>query len=232
MLINNIEVKVEKKKIKNIHLYVKPPHGDVLVTCPINCSDESVETFVRTKIGWIKKRREEFNDQFRQTAREYVSGESVFLLGKQYYLKVKENPWKYGIAIDGNNILYEVRKGATIEQKSEYFIEWYRERFRDELVRLIPKWENITGLKCTSYKIINMKSKWGACNPKKRVIILNLKLVKRDIECIEYVILHEMMHFSEQKHNKKFTALMERYMPNWAIVKDQLNASFLEHFDE
>ncbi len=232
MLVKDIEIKVEKKKIKNIHLYVKPPHGEVVVTCPINCSDESVEFFVRSKMGWIKKRREEFNNQIRQTAREYVSGESVFLLGRQYYLKVKDSSSKYNIAIDGDYILFDARKGATTEQKSAYFTEWYREVFRKELNRLIPKWENITGLNCNSYKIINMKSKWGSCNPKKRDIILNLKLVKRDVACIEYVILHELMHFLEQRHNKNFTALVERYMPNWTTVKDQLNSSLLEHFQE
>lgn len=232
MLVKEIEIKVEKKNIKNIHLYVKPPHGEVLVTCPANCSDERIELFVRSKIGWIKKRREEFNNQIRQTTREYVSGESVFLLGRQYYLKVKDASQKYCIAIDGEYIDYEVRKGATIEQKSACFTEWYREIFRKELGRLIPKWEKITGLKCNSYKIVNMKSKWGSCISQKREIILNLKLVKRDVMCIEYVILHEMMHFLEHKHNKNFIALLEKYMPNWEIVKDQLNTDLLEHFDE
>ena len=124
MKVNGLDINVIKKKIKNIHLYVKPPYGDVELTCPENYSDESIELFVRSKLGWIQKRKSEFASQLRQTKRQYVSGETVYLFGKQYYLKVKPIAQNYDIQIDGDNIIFCVRKDSTTTQKREHFNDW------------------------------------------------------------------------------------------------------------
>ncbi len=232
MDVNGIEVKIIKKNIKNVHLYVKPPFGEVELTCPLNFTDENALFFVKTKIGWIKRKKEEFENHSRQTYREFVSGESIYLWGAKYYLVVDSNPKQYSIKIDGKNILYSVRKGSTSEQRANFFNEWYREKLRDEINKRLPNWEEKTGLYSSSYSIKNMKSRWGSCNHEKRSIIFNLQLVQKDITCLNYIILHELAHIKEKTHNASFTKILDQYMPNWREIKKTLNDSISAPWEE
>ena len=224
MLINDIEVKVTRKSIKNAHLYVKPPNGDVEVTCPLLYSDENVKLFVRTRINWIRRQKEAFNKQPRQTKRKYVSGETIYLLGTQYFLQIDYDSKQYNIKQTGEKIHFIVRKGSTIEQREAVFNTWYRSKLKEILDYLVPKVEKQTGLNCCGYLITNMQSKWGSCNTKTKKINLNLQLIKVPLLCIEYVILHELAHTVEKNHNSKFISILDQFMPTWREIKDLLNS--------
>lgn len=232
MIVNGISINVIKKGIKNVHLYVKPPDGEVMLTCPYDYPDENIALFVRTKLGWIRKKRQEYLAQPRQTKREYVSGETVYLWGKQYFLQVDYDARNYKISINGDKVHFVVRNNSTAEQRHNVFTEWYRGIFKKELARLIPKWEKITGFECSDYKVQNMRSKWGTCNHYTRKITLNLQLVKKDFACVEFVILHELTHIKEQNHNKKFVQIMDSHMPNWRELRDSLNSQYLADYWE
>jgi len=232
MVVNGITVNVLKKNIKNVHLYVKPPDGEVMLTCPLDYPDENIALFVRTKLGWIRRKKEEYAVQPRQTERQYVSGETVYLWGKQYFLQVDYDARSYNITIDGNKVIFVVRKNSTTEQRRSAFTEWYRRIFKQELEKLVPKWENITGLKCSKYEVLNMRSKWGSCNHDTRKVVLNLQLAKKDFQCVEFVILHELVHIKEKNHTKRFVSIMDSYMPNWREVKNKLNSQPLAYYWE
>lgn len=232
MEVNGIKFEVFRKNIKNAHLYVKPPYGKIEVSCPLNYSDENIKLFVRTRLGWIKKQQESFYNQARQSKREYVSGETVYLLGKQYYLQVDYTPKTYNISIDCDKVIFEVRKNSTTEQREKVFNNWYRSILKKELDVLIPKWESKTGLNCAGFLITNMKAKWGSFNAKSRKVNLNLQLVKKSIVCIEYIILHELAHSIEKTHNNRFLAILDKYMPTWKEIKDLLNAQCLDSYLE
>ena len=227
MIVAGIDVRVDRKDIKNMHLYVKPPSGTVSVSAPLIMGDDSIERFVRTKISWIKAQQEKYVGQLRQTERQYVSGETLYLWGKQYFLQVNYAN-KNSIELTGNTAVLTVRKESTSKQRDNFVKEWYRVQLKCEIARTLPEWEASTGLKCDSWQTKYMTSKWGTCNISERKIWLNLQLAKKPIECLEYIILHELVHLRVKNHNADFTALMDKYMPLWREIKKKLNEQILD----
>lgn len=230
LIISGIPIEVCKKDIKNMHLYVKPPNGNVMVSAPLTMSDEAIERFVRTKTSWIKKQIAKFDNQLRQSEREYVSGETLYVWGKQYYLKTEYGN-KNSLVLTGDKAVLTVRKESTAEQRENFIRKWYRELLKAEITRLLPKWEKVTGLKASGWQTKYMTTRWGTCNTKTGKIWLNLQLAKKTQECLEYIILHELVHLVEKKHDDKFVALMDRYMPMWREVRVTLNGQTLDYME-
>jgi hypothetical protein len=230
LVISDIPIEVNKKSIKNMHLYVKPPHGKVSVSAPLNMSDDAIERFVRTKFSWIRKQIEKYDDQPRQTEREYVSGETFYVWGKQYYLQTEYGS-KNSIVLLRDKAILTIRKESTTEQRENFVREWYREQLKTEIVRLLPKWEKITGLKSYGWQTKYMTTRWGTCNNKTGKLWFNLQLAKKTTECLEYVILHELCHLAEKNHSEQFIAMMDKYMPLWREVKVALNGQTLDFMD-
>jgi len=213
-----------------MHLYVKPPNGKVTVSAPLSMNDDAIERFVRTKVAWIKRQVSKFDTQPRQSKREHISGETLFIWGKQYYMQI-EYGTRNSLVLSGNKATLTVRKESTAKQRENFIKEWYRKQLKDEIIRLLPKWEKITGLKCNSWQTKYMTTRWGTCNPKIKKIWLNLQLAKKTPECIEYIILHELIHLREKHHNERFVSFMDRYMPMWREVKVTLNRQILDYME-
>ena len=230
LTVANIEIYIQKKKIKNLHLYVKPPNGLVSVSAPEKMSNEAIERFIRTKITWIKNQISKFDNQLRQSEREYVSGESLYLWGKQYFLYTEYDN-KNSLVLSGNKAILTVRKESNAKQRENFVREWYRDILKVEITRLMPKWEKITGLKALTWQTKYMTTRWGTCNPKTRKLWFNLQLAKKPQECLEYIILHELIHLVEKHHNERFIALMDRYMPMWREIKNTLNSQILDFWE-
>ena len=231
MLIAGIEVRINKKDIKNMHLYVKPPDGAVSVSAPLNMSDEAIERFVRTKVSWVKAQQAKFTGQLRQTERQYISGETLYLWGKQYFLQVKYGN-KNSLVTFVNDAVLTVRSESTTSQRENFVREWYRDHLKSEIMRLLPKWEKAIGLRCDSWQIKYMTSKWGTCNITKRKIWFNLQLAKKPVDCLEYIILHELVHLRNKNHDADFLATMDKYMPYWKDVKKKLNNQILDCWEK
>ncbi len=229
VLISDIQIEIIKKDIKNMHLSVLPPDGKVRVSAPNNLSDESIIMFVKTKLGWIKKQQEKFELQPRQSEREYVSGETLYVWGHQYFLQVEHNQKKNSLVLVGNKAILSVRKESTAKQREKFVNEWYRSLLKTEVEKYLPKWEAITGLYCDSWQSKYMTTKWGTCNTSTRKIWLNLQLAKKPIECLEYVILHELAHLKVKNHGPDFVAILDLHMPYWRECKKMLNDSKLDY---
>ena len=227
--ISGIPVEIIKKNIKNMHLYVQPPDGKVQVSAPKHLSDESILIFVHTKIGWIKKQREKFANQPRQTERQYVSGESFFVLGKQYYLQVEYSYKGNSLVLSGDKAILTVRKESTAKQREAFVKEWYRKILKAEIEKYLPKWEKKTGLYCDSWQTKYMTTRWGTCNTNTKKLWFNLQLAKKPIECIEYIILHELAHLKVKNHGDDFIAILDSYMPYWRETKKRLNEQILDY---
>ncbi|GMO41572.1 MAG: SprT family zinc-dependent metalloprotease [Treponemataceae bacterium] len=228
ILISDIPVEICKKKIKNMHLYVKPPHGKVSVSAPLNMSDETIERFVRTKASWVKRQVSKFEAQPRQSEREYISGETLYVWGKQYFLQVEYGTGKNALILSGDKAILTIREKSTAAQRDNVVKKWYRALLTEEIKKTLPKWENRTGLTCAGWQIKYMTTRWGTCNIDKRKIWLNLQLAKKTPDCLEYVILHELLHFIEKHHNERFVSLMDTYMPFWRETKRSLNGQILD----
>jgi predicted metal-dependent hydrolase len=230
-MISGIPVEVCKKNIKNMHLYVKPPNGKVSVSAPLTLSDETIERFVRTKAGWVKRQVDKFEAQPRQSEREYISGETLYVWGKQYFLQVEYGTGKNALVLSGSKAILTVREKSSAGQQDNFIREWYRSILKKEIERLLPKWEKRTGLVCSAWQTKYMTTRWGTCNIQKRKIWLNLQLVKKTPECLEYVILHELLHLVEKHHNASFISLMDTYMPYWREIRKALNGQILDFME-
>jgi len=230
--ISNYKIDIVRKEIKNMHLAVYPPNGRVRLSVPENTDDEMMRLFAISKIGWIKKHIKNFEAQPRETPREYISGESHFFQGKRYLLEVIEHKGLNKVDLKGTKkINLYVRSHATKEIKASILKEWYRAEMKKQVPELISKWENIIGVKANEWAINQMKTKWGTCNIDKKRIWLNLELAKKPIICLEYIIVHELIHLLERNHNDKFVSYMNQFMPKWKMYKMELNKLPVSHND-
>ena len=230
--ISGITIEIIKKNIKNMHLSVLPPNGRVRISAPLRMSDESILMFARTKLSWIRKQQEKFAIQERQSEREYVSGETLYVFGKQYFLRVEYSYKGNSLVLSGEEAILTVRKESTSKQREAFVNEWYRALLKEKIEIYLPKWEKITGLYCDSWQTKYMTTRWGTCNTNSRKIWLNLQLAKKPIECLEYVILHELSHLKIKGHGKEFVALLDQYMPFWRETRKLLNELKLDYMED
>lgn len=228
--ISDISVDVVRKSIKNMHLSVYPPTGRVRIAAPLNMTDDAIKLFAISKISWIKKNQRKFESQERQTPRTYEQRESHYYEGKRYLLRVTEHnaPAKVEIKTKTYIDLY-VRPNTTIEQRQNYINEWYRKQLKTQIPQLIIKWEKIIGITVDDWGVKQMKTKWGTCNIEQKRIWINLELAKKPFYCLEYIVVHEMIHLIERHHNANFLAHLEKYMPRWKLYKEELNRLPVSH---
>lgn len=229
--IGGIPVDVEFKDIKNIHLSVYPPTGRVRIAAPARMSIDAIRLYAITKLDWIKKQQTKLQSQQRETPREYLDRESHYVWGQRYLLKIKEEDTVPTIELKHNQMVLTVRAGAGRKKKEEVVASWYREQLRIAMSPLIAKWETQIGVQAKRVFVQRMKTKWGSCNPHSRSIRLNSELAKKSPECLEYVIVHELVHLLEPSHNARFISLMDKFMPNWKHVRDELNRAPLGHVE-
>jgi len=229
--LGEITAEVVLKEIKNIHLSVYPPDGRVRISAPSWMSLDSIRVFAISKLGWIKAQRKKVQEQERETPREYVDRESHHVWGKRYLMRVLEDNAPPSVELEHSWMILRVRPGATREKNHEIMESWYREQIREAAPLLIAKWETMLGVKVERLFVRRMKTRWGSCNPRSRGIRLNTDLAKKPRECLEYIIVHEMMHLLEPTHNAHFVALMDRFMPSWQLYRDQLNRLPVRHED-
>lgn len=220
--LENIEIEVVKKNIKNLNLSVNPPYGDVRLSVPNKMNDEAVKCFALSKLDWIKKQREKFKVQEKFNI-EYKSGELHCLFGKKYELKVVENNGRQFAELNGDYIILHVRKDSSFEKKEKIIQEFYREKLKSVVSEYVEKWENIIGVNIESWAVKIMKTRWGTCNTRNRKIWINLELAKKSKDCLEYIIVHELTHLLERYHNKIFYNYMDEFLPHWKNIKKELN---------
>ena len=227
--LGDIAVDVVLKDIKNVHLSVYPPTGRVRISAPNHMSLDTIRAFVISKLGWIEKQKRKLRDQVRETPREYLDRESHYVWGKRYLLHVVEREAAPVVEIRHNALVLQVRPGVDRARKQAIIEAWYRDQIRDAVPSLIEKWEPVMGVEVANFYVRRMKTLWGSCNPAAGSIRLNSELAKKPRECLEYVVVHEMVHLLEPKHGSQFTAAMDRLMPTWRHHKDALNQLPVRH---
>jgi hypothetical protein len=229
--VGDISVNVIHKDIKNVHLSVHPPQGRVTISAPLRMDLETIRLFCISKLGWIRKQQAKLKNQKRETAREYITRESHYYLGQRYLLKVVEQNTAPKVVLKHNTIELYIRKGTSITRRKKILQGWYRQQLRALIPQYIAKLEKKMNVKVAEIGIRIMKTKWGTCNPKANRIWLNTELAKKPIESIEYILIHEMVHLLERKHNETFIAYMDKFSPKWKHLREELNRAPLGHVE-
>ena len=171
-----------------------------------------------------------FEQQVRQSEREMVTGESQYFQGRRYRLNAIEHDSPPAVRVTNpSTMALRIRRGTSAEERQELLTSWYRERLREQVPGLLAKWQPRLGLTVAEVRIRRMKTRWGSCNASARRIWLNSELAKKPDACLEYILVHEMVHLLERHHNERFRELMDRLIPIWRMRREELNRAPLSH---
>lgn len=227
--LGDIELEVVLKDIKNVHLSVYPPAGKVRIAAPARMSMDTIRAYAITKLGWIRQQQRKILAQEREAPREYLERESHYVWGRRYLMKVEESPGAQGVELKHNRMIVRVRPGTGAARRAELVEAWYRDQLRAEVPDLIARWEPVLKVKANGFFIQRMKTRWGSCSHEARTIRLNTELAKKPRACLEYIVVHELVHLLEPTHNANFIALMNLFLPSWRHHRDELNRLPVRH---
>ena len=224
IVMNDLPIVIERKKIKNMYLRLLPPQGEVHISAPERMPEEEIRRFILLKYDWIVKQQLRMRQRPEQKVLAYESGEEVYYRGKKYTLQVIPSAGSMGVSLLGDNLILRVKPGSSPEARAKILNLWYREALTEVIPELLHKWEKVIGVKSSAFTIRDMKTRWGTCNIRTGKICFNLQLAKKDRICLEYVVVHELVHLLEGSHNKVFKAYMDQFLPNWRTMKKELNS--------
>ncbi|MGB3330352.1 MAG: SprT family zinc-dependent metalloprotease [Thermomicrobiales bacterium] len=226
--VSGIDAEVIYKGIKHIHISVYPPDGRVRVAAPHRIDDEAVRLAVIQRLPWIRKQQVRLRNAQRQTERRMVSGETHYVWGERYLLDVSRHG-RHRVELDSRTLWLIAPQSADAAARLRLLERWYREQLIEALPTLIDKWQAIIGEQAASVEVRRMRTRWGSCSPDKRTIRLNLDLATKHPRCLEYVLVHELIHLKERSHNERFFSMQDMYLPDWRQRRDVLNAAPLKY---
>ncbi len=215
-----MNVQIVKKDVKHINLKVKPS-GEVILTAPTGCNERDIAYVLKKRADWIDKKIAFFDTHRDMSEKEYVSGENFCYLGRNYRLKVIESQ-EESVKLQRGYLQVFVKNTANCERKKKLLRAWYSEKAKIHFQKAIEKYRPIVKQEIETVRIREMKTRWGSCNPAKGYINLNLKLIEKPTECIEYVVFHELAHLIHTDHSVKFYNYLNLFMPDWKKRKERL----------
>lgn len=229
--LGDISAEVVRKDIKHLHLNVLPPMGKVRISAPRQMQLDTIRLFAISRLAWIKTEQRKMQAQPRETLRLFLTRESHYVWGKRYLLERVEQDAAPSVKLRRNHLALHVRAGTDEARCQEILDGWYREQIKQVVPALIDKWSPALAVEVARVFVQQMKTQWGSCNPVARNIRLNTELAKKPPECLEYIVVHEMVHLLEPSHNQRFTDLMDLHLPTWRHWRKTLNELPVRHED-
>lgn len=227
--LGDLTVTVEQKNIKHVHLSVHPPEGRVMLAAPAHMDLDILRLYTLKKLPWIREQQRQFAAQPREQPRQYVEREDHYYRGQRYLLRIEERPGPAQVQVHPGYLLLRVRPGTTPVQRGVVLEAWYREQLRTTAQHLVTQWAPRLGVEVAFMGIKRMKTLWGSCQPARGRIWLNLELAKKPFDCLEYILVHELVHLLEPQHTPRFTQLMDTHLPAWQQRRQLLNQLPLAH---
>jgi predicted metal-dependent hydrolase len=231
MILGDIQIELIQKEIKNLHLSVLPPDGRVRISAPLHLNKQTIRLYAISKLPWIRDQQQKLRKQQRESPRVFLNKETHYFQGRKYLLRIIDQETAPKVAINGKHLDLYVRKNAGKKGCQHTLNEWYRNELKTLLPMYIQKWEKKIPVKVAEFGVKHMRTKWGTCNIEARRIWLNLELAKKPLRCLEYILVHEMVHLLERRHNERFKACLDKFLPQWRQLRDELNSLPLSHPD-
>jgi len=224
MQLANIDIELVKKRIRNLHLSVLPPDGKVRIAAPMHISEDTIRLYAISKLSWIRQQQQKIRNQERESPREFLNKETHYFQGRKYLLRIFEVYEPARVILNNKHLDLYVKPNTDTLQRQYILHQWYRNEMKELIPAYIQKWEKIIPVKVNDFGIKRMKTKWGTCNIEAKRIWLNLELAKKPLHCLEYVIVHEMIHLLERRHNDRFTGYLNKWIPQWKSYRDELSS--------
>lgn len=221
----DISIELERKSIKHIYLRVYAD-GRVKISAPKRMPLRTVSAFAVSRLNWIRRKQEVLQKRKKENPKTYSTNEIHSFKGEKYVLAVIEHRTKPKVLLKANKIELYVKAEASAEKRKQVLDSWYRAEMQSVIPDLVEKWERVIGVKSNEVRIKKMRTKWGTCNTRAKRIWLNLELIKRPVVCLEYIIVHELVHLLERSHNARFTNYMNLFMPQWRLYQKELESGF------
>jgi predicted metal-dependent hydrolase len=231
MTLGDINIDLVQKNIKNVHLSVLPPYGDVRIAAPLHLSEDTIRLYAISKLPWIRNQQKKIRGQERESRREFINKETHYFQGRKYLLRIFEVDEPAKVVLNKKYLDLYVRPNTTTPQRQRILNQWYRNEMKELILTYIKKWEKVISVKVHDFGIKHMKTKWGTCNIEAKRIWINLELAKKPLQCLEYIVVHEMVHLLERHHNDRFMGYLNKFMPQWRNYKDALNKLPISHLD-
>jgi len=185
--------------------------------------EKDIRMFITSRIPWIRSKLEKFETLEKEPARDFVDGEEHYYEGRPYQLRIEDGGRKSGVELEGRFLTLFLKPGADRMKRRKVLNLWYRERLKEKVPVIISRYEEMMNVRVREFGIKQMKTRWGTCNTTASRIWINLELAKRSPECLEYLVVHEMCHLLERRHDKRFYSFMTEYLPAWKEYKHELN---------
>ena len=223
--VNGLLVTVMRKTVKNWYLRVCPPEGQVQMTVPRFMPHSAILQAIALQFNWIKKQQQALSLQPKAPVLNIQDGESHYFQGQAYNLRVIEHTGRNKVLLrEDKQLELYVPANSTILIREKVLHHWYRLQLQQLAQPLIEQWQSIISVSVQDWRIKKMKTRWGTCNTQEKRIWLNLELIKKPLACLEYIIVHELVHLLERNHNRRFYAYMDQFLPTWRVVKKMLEA--------
>lgn len=231
--LDSVVVAVSRKAIKNIYLRVDRRSGVARLSAPLRASDRELTAVVRERLDWIKRHQAQAAAAPAILRPRFQTGETHFFLGRPLELEVIERDGRGGrVEFHDHRLALHVRRRSRLDERQRAIHEWYRRELQSLVPPLVDKWQTEMRVSVAEWRIKQMRTRWGTCNIRARRIWLNLELAKYPVECLEYVIVHELVHLLERSHNARFKALMTRFLPDWPERKRTLGRHLTAHYKQ
>ena len=225
LTVAGIDVDIVYKPIKNMHISVYPPMGRVRVAAPERLDEDAIRLAIVQRLPWLKRQREQLQTTERQTEREMVAGESHYVWGQRRRLDLVVSERRPRVEVIGPKLRLTVRADADADARRALLDAWYRRQLKGAIPALVEKWQPVIGREVAGWTVRKMRTKWGSCVPGPGRLWFNVELAKKSPACLEYIVVHEMTHLLERTHNDRFVGLMDKNLPNWRALRDELNGA-------
>ena len=213
--INGLAIEVIKKAIKNINLRIYPPEGLVKVSAPLHFKEKTIINFLQKHSLWIEAQRKRIQARAPVKEDALKSGSIIFFKGEPYSLILQEHDGPAHVDCKDNTLHCYLPRATSTTQINNLIDRWYKKEMQALLPSLISHWESLIQVHATEWTVKKMKTRWGSCNTRAHRICLNLNLMKKPLICLEYVLVHELVHILEASRNQRFYQYMDQFMPQW-----------------